>query len=314
MRLLKGIFMLSILLITIELQAQTVSPVNTITAAVLQKHINYLASDALLGRRVPTPAGDSAAAYVRREFISYGLKPVNGSYYQDVPWGKENNKKIFHNVVGFLEGSDSVLKKEILIIGAHYDHVGPYKSKNFPQDSIFNGADDNASGTAGVMALAKAFTLMNDRPKRSILFIAFGGEELGLVGSTYYCNNPLFPLENTVAMLNMDMISRNAPDLLYIVASKKSPELKAINEKENEKIGMRLEYNQDVFINSSDHAPFLNKKVPAIFFFTGVNKVLHSPKDEADTIDSGKAEKIARLVFYNALFIANDSNHYKVVN
>ena len=286
--------------------------VESIKASVIQKHINFLASDALMGRGAPSPGLDTAAAYILREFKSYGLQPVNGSYYQKVSYGKEGAKKYFNNVVGYLEGSDPVLKNELLIIGAHYDHVGTFKNKKFGQDSIYNGADDNASGTAGVMVVANAICSMKEKPKRSILFIAFGGEERGLVGSSFYCKNPLFPLEKTVAMLNLDMISRNNPEIVYIVASKKSPDLAKINEKENEKVGMKLDYSQDMFIGSSDHAPFLAKKVPAIFFFTGVNKTLHTPTDEADTVDSNKAERIARLVFYNSIYIANDNNYYKV--
>jgi len=293
--------------------AQIKDAVEKISAADFKKHITYLASDALLGRAVPSPAADTAAAYIARAFKSYGLKPVNGSYYQTVPikMGKIEGK--FNNVVGFLEGTDPEKKKEVLIIGGHYDHVGPFKNTKFGQDSIYNGADDNASGTVGVMELAKAFGTLNPGTKRSILFIAFGGEERGLVGSSFYCKNPLYPIENTVAMLNMDMISRNDPDLVYIVASKKSPDLTKINEKENEKIGMKLDYGQDMFIGASDHAPFLSKGIPSLFFFTGVNKVLHTPKDEADTVDFNKAERIARLVFYNANFIANDSNRYQFV-
>lgn len=295
----------------IILNAQSKKGAETIKASDLQKHITYLASDKLMGRATPSPAADTAAEYIAREFRAYGLKPVNGSYFQEVPIKLRSGESKFRNVVGFLEGSDPVLKKEVLIIGAHYDHVGPYKTPRFEQDSIYNGADDNASGTAGVMVNAKAFCALNERPKRSILFIAFGGEEKGLVGSAFYCKNPLFPLENTVAMLNMDMISRNDPNMVHIVASKKSPDLTKINEKENEKLGLKLDYGQDMFINSSDHAPFLAQGIPALFYFTGVTKVLHSPKDEADTIDSGKAEKIAKLVFYNAYYIANDNNRYQ---
>lgn len=297
--------------ITGIIPAQVKEAAERIKAADIQKHINYLASDALQGRNAAKPVIDIAAEYIAKEFKSYGLAPVNGSYYQKVLWGKDNAKRPFNNVVGFLEGSDPELKKELLIVGGHYDHVGPWKNPKFGQDSIYNGADDNASGTAGVMVIAKTFCSMSEKSKRSILFIAFGGEELGLVGSSFYCKNPLFPLENTVAMLNMDMISRNDPGMVYIVASKKSPDLTRINEKENEKIGLKLDYSQDVFISGSDHASFLAKKIPSLFYFTGVNKVLHTPKDEADTVDSSKAERIARLVFYNAYFIANDNQHYK---
>ncbi len=303
-----------LILFSIQIQAQSKKAAETIKASDLHKHISYLASDELKGRNTPSAELDLAAEYIAKEFKSYGLKPVNGSYFQVVKWGRDNANKPFNNVVGYIEGSDAELKKELLVVGAHYDHVLFYGKKKPGQDTICNGADDNASGTAGVMEIAQAFSSMKEKPKRSILFIAFGGEEKGLVGSRYYTNNPLFPLENTVAMLNMDMISRNDPDMVHVIAAKKSPDLAKINETENEKVGIKLDYTKDSFIGMSDQASFLAKKIPALFFFTGVNNTLHQPNDEVATIDAQKAEKIARLVFYDALFISNDNKRYDFVN
>ena len=130
-----------------------------------------------------------------------------------------------------------VLKEELIIIGAHYDHVGVRNDT-----LIYNGADDNASGTSGVMEIAEAFTKCPDRPKRSILFMAFTGEEKGLVGSRYYTEHPFFPLSNTAAMLNLDMISRNDINEIAIVGSKTSSDLKELNEREYN-CGCKNKYN-----------------------------------------------------------------------
>lgn len=308
------IIVLTLIISATVINAQVSKGAETIKASDLHKHIAFLASDEMNGRNTPSPGLDTAAAYIAREFKKYGLKQVKGSYFQIVPFKSGNKEGSFKNVVGYLEGSDPKLKNELLVIGAHYDHVLPFGNVKPGEDAICNGADDNASGTAGVMEVAQAFTMMKEKPKRSILFIAFGGEEKGLVGSRYYCGNPLFPLENTVAMLNMDMISRNDPNIVHIIATKKSPDLTKINENGNEKVGITLDYTKDAFISMSDHAPFLAKKIPSLFYFTGVNKTLHSPSDEIATIDVNKAEKIARLVYYTASIIANDNKRYNFVN
>ena len=127
------------------------------------------------------------------------------------------------NVVGYIEGRDPGLNKEVVIIGAHYDHVGMDRSAKPGEDSVFNGADDNASGTSGVIANARAFSRLKEKPERSVVFILFAGEEKGLFGSKWYINHPLFPLKNTVAMLNMDMISMNGSDTLYLVGLHSTP-------------------------------------------------------------------------------------------
>ncbi len=225
----------------------------------------------------------------------------------------EIEKAPARNVVGFIEGTDPELKKEIIVIGAHYDHVAPKKKVNLTDDVIFNGADDNASGTVAILALAKAFGTLQQAPKRSLLFIAFTGEELGLLGSDAYANNPLFPLDKTVAMINFDMVGRNSLDTVYIVGGSRSPDLKEINIKENAKVGFVLGYDFENFLGRSDQASFLKKKVPALYYTSGEHPDYHKVTDEVRLINPEKIAKISRLAFYTINKIANESRHYKVI-
>jgi hypothetical protein len=203
-----------------------------------------------------------------------------------------------HNVVGFWEGSDPDLKKEYIVIGGHYDHVG------VNNDSIYNGADDNASGTAGVMEIAEAFAQSGIRPKRSVLFMAFAGEEKGLFGSNYYADNPIIPRENLIAMLNMDMISRNDTSEVVILGSRTSSDLKSINEKVNESIGMTLKY-QDRYFMQSDHYPFYRKDIPVLFYHTGDTPDLHKTTDDPEKIIPEKMATIGQLVFSTAWMVVD---------
>lgn len=203
------------------------------------------------------------------------------------------------NVVGFLEGVDPDLKKEIIVIGAHYDHVG------VSNDSIYNGADDNASGTAGVMEIAEAFTQCKTRSKRSLLFMTFAGEEKGLFGSRYYTDDPLLPIENTIVMLNLDMISRNNTNEVAIIGSPTSSDLKAINEQANETIGMKLAYDQENYFLNSDHYSFYRKDIPVLFYNSKMTPDLHKPSDDPEKIIPEKMAKIGRLVFSTAWMVAN---------
>jgi Zn-dependent M28 family amino/carboxypeptidase len=189
-----------------------------------------------------------------------------------------------------------------------------YRKNHLPdEDYIYNGADDNASGTTAVMALAKAFGQLKLKPKRSMLFITFVGEELGLLGSQSYVDNPLFPLDKTVAMLNLDMVGRNGKDTLYIVGVSRSPDLSEINAQENNKIGFTLCYNQEQFLGRSDQASFLRKKIPILFYTTGEESQYHKVTDEVNLIDFQKEARVAQLTFLTALHIANDNHYYKVV-
>lgn len=218
------------------------------------------------------------------------------------------------NVVGFIEGRDPILKNEIVIIGAHYDHVGYKKNHDDSTDYIFNGADDNASGTSGVMAIAAGFAAMKQKPKRSVLFMTFAGEEKGLFGSEAYVEEPLFPLNKTVAMLNLDMIGRNGLDTLYVVGAPKSPDLAKINEDENRSIGFILSLAMEKYFGQSDHATFYKKKIPVLFYHSGDQPDLHKVTDSPDLINTEKAAKISRLAFRTAWRIANEDKYYKIIS
>jgi hypothetical protein len=223
-----------------------------------------------------------------------------------------NNERDVVNVVGFIEGSDPVLKNEFVVIGAHYDHVGFKKQTKPGEDFIYNGADDNASGTSGVMAIAHAFSLSKEKPKRSVLFILFAGEEKGLYGSQYYTSHPLLPLDKTVAMFNLDMIGRNSPKTLNLVGAAKSPDIAAITRKANKKLRFTLSENNSV-MGGSDHYNFYKKGIPFMFYFSGLHEDYHQVSDNPDKIDYKKAARVAQLVFLTAWQIANEDEHYTVI-
>jgi hypothetical protein len=225
------------------------------------------------------------------------------------------------NVLGLVEGTDK--KDEILVITAHYDHVG------VTNDLVFNGADDDGSGTVAVLELAEAFAKAKaegNGPRRSILFMTVTGEEKGLLGSEYYANNPVFPLSQTVANLNIDMIGRvdekhaGNPDYIYIIGSDMlSTELHQINEKANatySKLELDYTYNgtedPNRYYYRSDHYNFAKNNIPVVFYFNGVHEDYHQHTDTVDKINFEKMEKITRLVFYTAWEVANREERIKV--
>ncbi|RZK49771.1 MAG: M28 family peptidase [Pedobacter sp.] len=233
------------------------------------------------------------------------------------------------NVLGFLEGSDPKLKEEVLVITAHYDHDGLVADPN-AEDKVYNGADDDGSGTTGILLLAEAFSKAakaGKGPKRSILFMTVTGEEKGLLGSEWYAENPVFPVANTITNLNIDMIGRgddNRPgnnDFVYIIGSNMlSDDLDRIGKKANEDyVGITLDekYNNRTdpnrFYYRSDHYNFAKFGIPVIFYFNGVHKDYHKPSDEVDKIDFPMLAKRSQLVYFTAWELANGANR-PVVN
>ncbi len=209
--------------------------------------------------------------------------------------------QVTSNVAGWLEGSDPKLKQEVLVIGAHYDHVGYRKNSSAGEDSVYNGADDNASGTAGLMAVARAFAAAARAHKRSVLFIAFAGEEKGLFGSSHYVAEPLLPLEKTVAMLNLDMIGRNHIDSLSVTGARSSVELATMLKSANKATGFILQTSNDKYLRGgSDHAPFVRKGIPVLFYFAGEHADYHKVSDEVAKINFAKVARVSELCFRTA--------------
>jgi len=233
------------------------------------------------------------------------------------------------NVLGFLEGSDPKLKDEVVVVTGHYDHIGLVQDPK-AVDKVNNGADDDGSGTTGVLLLAEAFAKAKKAghgPKRSVLFMTVCGEEKGLWGSEWYSDHPVFPLANTITNLNIDMIGRGDDarpgdnNFVYIIGSNMlSDDLDKIGKKANtdyvnivldEKYNNRTDPNQ--FYYRSDHYNFAKHGIPVIFYFNGVHKDYHQPGDEVSKIDFPMLAKRAQLVYYTTWELANGANR-PVVN
>jgi Zn-dependent M28 family amino/carboxypeptidase len=225
------------------------------------------------------------------------------------------------NVLGYIEGSD--LKDELIVVTAHYDHLG------MEGKVVFNGADDDGSGTVAVIEMAQVFAKAKKEghgPRRSMLFMTVSGEEKGLLGSSYYTAHPEFPLKNTVCDLNIDMIGRvdekhkNNPDYIYLIGSDKlSSQLHAISERANMTYtNLELDYtyndekDKNRFYYRSDHYNFAKNGIPVIFYFNGVHADYHKETDEVEKIDFNKMEKITRLVFFTAWELANRNERITV--
>ncbi|MCE9604161.1 MAG: M20/M25/M40 family metallo-hydrolase [Planctomycetia bacterium] len=209
------------------------------------------------------------------------------------------------NVVGVLEG-DGPHADETVVIGAHYDHLGFGGEGSFVPTvrEIHNGADDNASGTTALLEAARLLGSSGKKPGRRIVFIAFTAEERGLIGSARYCKDPLFPLEKTVAMLNMDMVGRLTDDKLIIQGGDTAKEFTTLLDKLNaDEFHFKLTHNPGGF-GPSDHASFYAKKVPVLHFFTGLHKDYHRPTDDADKVNAAGLIRVAKMVSDTAATIA----------
>jgi hypothetical protein len=259
-------------------------------------HIDGKLADMLLGE-------NHSLLHIQEE-MDKNLKPLSFS----IP-GKRVSMEVYfrteqvraHNIVAKVEGSDPELKDEVVIVGAHYDHEGKDN-----RGRVFGGADDNASGSAAVLELARAFQNLEQKPKRTILFILFTAEERGLLGARYYVDNPLFPLEKTVAMINLDMLGRNDVDQIAVVGKYQYPKLfNIVNEVNKKSVNFELNFSVEEFIRNSDHFPFMRNKIPSVFFNSGMHDQLHTPEDTVDRIITDKVEKAAQLVFLTLWEVAN---------
>ncbi|MCK9426056.1 MAG: M28 family peptidase [Ignavibacteriaceae bacterium] len=300
-------------------------------------HLPKDSSDDLIKFKYDRAGGvkNFSVVHAKRNFIDKIFEAENQNFAQHQKMMKDSNKTASFefvkssaqltteikevesktlNVCGYLEGTDPKLKDEFLVIGAHYDHLGMggdgslYKGTD---EQIHNGADDNASGTTGVLELAEKFASQKAQLKRSIIFVTFSGEELGLLGSNYFVNNPPVPVEKMVTMLNLDMIGRlNTENALTIYGTGTSSKWKdLLNEKNT--ASFKLAFNDEGF-GPSDHSSFYGKAIPVLFFFTGVHSDYHRPADDADLINSTGEEKILNYVFdvANALAVQPEKPDY----
>tara|TARA_R110002012_G_scaffold242788_1_gene417245 strand:- start:71594 stop:72631 length:1038 start_codon:yes stop_codon:yes gene_type:complete len=293
---------------------------NTITANELKTHLYTYASDNFEGRKTGELGQKKAAKFLENYYKSEGiLSPINDSiYFQSISKDYLPNEiQTTENVLAFIKGSEK--PDEVVIISAHLDHLG------IEDEELFNGADDNGSGTTALMEMAQAFNLAAKDgflPKRSILFLHLTGEELGLYGSRYYIENPVFDLEKTMADLNIDMIGRidkkheANPNYLYLIgADRISKELHFISEKINDtyfNLDLDYTYNEETDQNRyyfrSDHYKFALKNIPVIFYFNGEHDDYHKASDTADKIEYDLLTKRAKLIFTTAWHLANQDH------
>ncbi|RKT00353.1 M28 family peptidase [Flavobacterium sp. 123] len=326
----KKIALLSILVIlNISCSSQknyteTVSPLkylNTITAEDLKTHLYIVAADSMEGRETGSVGQKKAGVYLINQYKKNNIPFPKGAttYYQPIPASYLNKKygeKLgdSENIWAFIEGSEK--PNEILVISAHYDHVGT------KDNEVYNGADDDGSGTVALLEIAQAFEIAKKEghgPKRSILFLHVTGEEHGLHGSRFYSENPLFPIANTITDINIDMIGRRdeahaaSNNYVYVIgANRLSTDLDNICTIANAKythLDLDYKYNDpkdpNRFYERSDHYNFAKNGIPSVFLFNGVHADYHKATDSADKIEYDALAKRAQFAFATAWELAN---------
>jgi hypothetical protein len=305
-------------------QVEPTKYMNTITADELKTHLYIVASDSMEGRDTGTKGQKKAGEYLISQYKKDNIPFPKGAqnYYQKVPanfmnTGYGETLGDSENIWAFIEGSEK--PNEIVVISAHYDHIG------IKDGEIYNGADDDGSGTVALLEIAQAFAQAKKEghgPRRSILILHVTGEEHGLHGSRFYSENPLFPLKNTITDINIDMIGRrdeahaNSNNYIYLIGSDYlSTDLYNICEEANKNyvhLDIDYKYNDkndpNRFYYRSDHYNFAKNGIPSVFLFNGVHEDYHGKSDEPDKIEYDALAKRAQLAFATAWELANREN------
>ncbi|MVT11495.1 M20/M25/M40 family metallo-hydrolase [Chitinophaga tropicalis] len=272
----------------------------------IQKTVSFLASDKLKGRGTGQKGSIKASRFVAAQFKKMGLAPGNaGSYYQDFTFDRNSHKGLTsRNVIGWLDNGAA----RTIIIGAHYDHLGTAElfDGKYPAGQIHNGADDNASGVAGLLEFVRYFTENGEKEPFNFLFLAFGGEEMGLQGSKYFTANPTLPLANVHFMLNMDMIGRYNDERGIGIGGYATAEEWPAVFKDVQEPGIHY-FTDGSGKGASDHHNFFMNKVPVIFLHTGPHDDYHKPTDDAPKL---KAKEEA-LILQLGIKLINNAMKYK---
>jgi hypothetical protein len=272
----------------------------SIKAAGLGEQVSVLADAAMEGREAGTKGGKAAADYLADQYAKLRLRgggDKDGFFQAFAP--------NFRNVLAMLRGSDPKLRDQVILVSAHYDHVGYGGTHSLgPSGYVHPGADDNASGTSAVLTLAKAMTLLSEPPKRSILFVNWDAEEKGLLGSKHWVANPTVPIDRVVAGLNLDMIGRLRDSHLLIVGSRSGYGWRRLLCSHNDDPGLNIEFSW-LLKASADHYPLFEHEIPVLLFHTGLHKDYHRPSDVAKSINSEGMQQIARMLFGIVYELAN---------
>ena len=287
--------------------------VASITTGEMADRIGILAHDSMGGRDTPSPGLEMAAEWAAGEFERMGLVPGgdDGGYIQRYsfrPRGEGSSSPVMvPNVVGLLPGANPELRDEWVVFTAHFDHVsGPADESG---DGIYNGADDNASGTSAILEIAQAFAALADKPARSLAFVLVSGEEKGLLGARHFAGGASIPSEAQVANINADMLSMNWPDSIFVFGGEFSTLGSTLDGvmASHPDLGVAIMENrwpQMPLFRMSDHFAFVQEGTPGIFFFSGLHENLHRPSDEPEAVDAEKAARVAKLMFLLGLEVA----------
>lgn len=274
---------------------------DSITADELQEIVKTLADDSFEGREAGSRGGRAAGVYIGEFFQKHKLRGggTKGGYYQ--PFGANSR-----NILGYIEGSDPELKKQFVMVTAHYDHVGYGSARNSygPTGHIHNGADDNASGVAGVFETIDAFGHLPQPPKRSVMFALWDGEEAGLLGSLHWISNPTVPIDKIAATLNVDMIGRLRNQRASVYGCRTSWGFRELVCRQNEPVGLMLNFDW-LMKAESDHHPFFAAGVPVMMLHTGLHEDYHRPSDDADKVNAPGMRQLSQLMFRIALELAD---------
>ncbi len=258
----------------------------------MRKHVGTLAADALEGREAGSRGGKAAAVYIVTHLEKHKMKPGgdDGTFYQG--FGRD-----YRNILAIIPGTDPLLSKEYILVGAHFDHVGYGRPDNSagPIGFIHNGADDNASGTSALMEMVQAFHSLEQKPKRSILFVFWDAEEQGLLGSEHWTKRPTIPIERVKLAINIDMIGRLRTNSMKVYGSRTGAGLRRLVSQQNES-KIKVDFDWDIE-RDSDHYPLAQKGIPFVMPFTLKHYDYHRPSDDIGKLNYVGMEQIARTTF-----------------
>lgn len=273
----------------------------SIRASELKRHVEVLADDAFEGREAGSRGGRAAGGYLVERFQQAELRGRgdDGTYFQSFNTG-------YRNLLGLLEGSDPQLKQEVVLVGAHYDHVGYGNRKTSlgPIGYVHNGADDNASGTAALLEIIDAFKMLGAPPRRSILFALWDGEEQGLLGSRHWVAHPTVPLQKVVFALNSDMVGRLRNNKVEVLGSRTGRGLRLLTARANAESEVDIDFNWEMKPNS-DHHSFYARNIPVLMLHTGLHEDYHRPSDDVEKVDVDSMERLGRFWFQVAYELAD---------
>jgi hypothetical protein len=277
--------------------------VDSITASELLAHVQYLSDDERAGREAGTPGGQASGEYIAAQLRELRV-PAAGpdrEYFQ--PFGKG-----YRNVLAMIEGSDPEAANEVIVVGAHYDHVGHGSRKTEGAAAeIRNGADDNASGVAAALEIAEAMSQLARVPRRSLLFAFWDAEEKGLLGSRHWVTNPTFPVERVAAVINLDMVGRLRDNTLIVWGTASAPGWRELIANHNTSLNLLIDFRPKV-LTKSDHYSLFVKGIPALFPTTGIHPQLHRPDDDVKLIDADGMQRVTQLVQRIAYDMADRSD------